>query len=336
MNEEINNPFSLHEEYDDSTPTIYQQPVKQFSRRVLVGAEEDVDYAPDTSIRILYNNKYRSYAAHKHAAMEVCIPIENDYKYIIGSKSYTIVPGDIFFIPPDTMHEVECENDGCRFIYLFNISFFSHLYEYHFLSDFLKGPHLINETTYPNLYGQIYSSFMAINDQYFMYENMILEMSIYSRLLKIFSLIASTSAQFNPIRAEESKKKGKYGKFKTLINHINSHYMDEISMEWAADYVGFSKFHFARLFKEYTDVTFYDYLLHRRMQAAKVLLADTSKTVTEIAFQSGFNNLTSFTRSFKNYTGLTPSQYRLNRAVAIPKATDEDDENDEEEAASEE
>ena len=89
--------------------------------------------------------------------------------------------------------------------------------------------------------------------------------------------------------------------------------MDEISLEWAADYVGFSKFHFARLFKEYTDVSFYEFVRHRRMQAAKVLLLDTDKTITEIAFQTGFNNLTSFTRSFKSATNLTPSDFRLTK-----------------------
>ena len=314
MNDEITNLGTPHDDYDESTPIIYQQPVKQFTRRVLSSQEEDVDYVPETSIRILYNNKLRSYAPHKHLALEICIPIENDYKYIISGKSYTIVPGDIFFIPPGLLHEIECENEGCRFIYLFDVSFLTHLYEYQFLADYLKEPHILNGTAYPNLYGQIYALFMEMNDQYFMYENMVLEMAIYSKLLKAFSLLASVSPQFNPVRTEDDKRKDRYAKFKALINHINSHFMDEISMEWAADYVGFSKYHFARLFKDYTDATFYDYLLHRRMQAAKLLLADTNKTVTEIAFQSGFNNLTSFTRSFKNVTGLTPSQYRMKKA----------------------
>lgn len=314
MNEEIiHSPeMNVHEEYDDTTPIIYNQPVKQFSKWVLHGDEEEVDFVPNTSIRIWYNNQYRNYPLHKHEAIEVCIPIENEYKYIVGSKSYTLVPGDVFIIPPGIPHEIECENEGCRFIYLFKISFLKELFEYSYLNDYFKEVHVINEANFSN-YGQIYSAFMWINDQYFTYENMVLEMPIYSKLLNILSLLVRTNPQFTPIRMEDSKSKDKYAKFKALINHINSHFMDEITLEWAADYVGFSKFHFTRLFKDYTDVTFYDYLLHRRMQAARVLLSDTNKSVTEIAFQSGFNNLTSFTRSFKKYTGLTPSQYRLSK-----------------------
>lgn len=309
--------------YDESTPIIYNQPVKQFSKRVLHGEDEDVEFVPDTRMRIWYNNQYKSYAPHKHDALEICIPIENEYKYIVGSKSYTLVPGDILFIPPGTLHEIECENEGCRFIYLFIIRFMEELHDFTYLTEFFKEPRLVNESTYPTVYGKIYEIFMGINDNYFLYENMVLEMPIYSRLMDIFSLLVTVNPQFTPIRLEDSKSKSKYVKFKSLINHINAHFMDELSLEWAADYVGFSKFHFSRLFKEYTDVTFYDFLLHRRMQAAKVLLTDTGKSITEIAFQSGFNNLTSFTRSFKNMTGQTPSDYRLQRQKDRPAVVEE-------------
>jgi len=296
--------------YDDTTPLIYSQPVRNFSKRVLHGEDEDVDLVPETNMRIWYNNQFGNFAKHKHDVLEICIPIENDYKYIVNGKNFVISPGDILFIPPETLHEIECQNEGCRFIYLFSIGFLKEFYEYSFLTDFFSEPKLINESTYPNLYGKIYSAFMAINDQYFMYTNMVLEMPIYAKLLEIFSLIASVHPQFSPIRTEDAKTKSKYEKFRSLINHINSHYMDEITLEWAADYAGFSKYHFSRLFKDYTDVTFSDYLMHRRMQAARILLTDTSNTVTEIAFQTGFNNLTSFTRSFRNATGKTPSEFR--------------------------
>lgn len=296
--------------YDDTTPLIYSQPVRNFSKRVLHGEDEDVDLVPETNMRIWYNNQFGNFAKHKHDVLEICIPIENNYKYIVNGKNFVISPGDILFIPPETLHEIECQNEGCRFIYLFSIGFLKEFYEYSFLTDFFSEPKLINESTYPNLYGKIYSAFMAINDQYFMYTNMVLEMPIYAKLLEIFSLIASVHPQFSPIRTEDAKTKSKYEKFRSLINHINSHYMDEITLEWAADYAGFSKYHFSRLFKDYTDVTFSDYLMHRRMQAARILLTDTSNTVTEIAFQTGFNNLTSFTRSFRNATGMTPSEFR--------------------------
>ena len=316
MNEDIIQNHGIRPGYDESTPLIYSQPVRSFSKRVLHGEDEDVDLVPETSIRIWYNNQFGNFSQHKHAVLEICIPIENEYKYIVNGKSYVITPGDILFIPPEMLHEIECQNEGCRFIYLFAVDFIKEFYEFSFLEEFFSEPRLVNDSTYPTIYGKIYSAFMAINDQYFMYTNMVLEMPIYSKLLEVFSLLAATNPQFAPIRTEDAKTKSKYEKFRSLINHINSHYMDEITLEWAADYAGFSKYHFSRLFKDYTDVTFADYLMHRRMQAAKVILSETPSTVTEIAFQTGFNNLTSFTRSFRNSTGMTPSEYRQSRQVA--------------------
>ena len=100
-----------------------------------------------------------------------------------------------------------------------------------------------------------------------------------------------------------------YEKFATLLTYIDSHYASEITLEQAASLVGFSKFHFSRLFKEFTNCTFYDYLSQTRIQAAKRLLP-TGASITDIAFQTGFNSLTSFCRCFKKYTDLSPSEYR--------------------------
>ena len=110
------------------------------------------------------------------------------------------------------------------------IDFLNQFFEYQFLTDFFREVRLVNESTYPSIYGKIYSTFMEINDQYFMYENMVLEMPIYAHLLNIFSLIISKNPQCSPIPLEDVKTKDKYVKFKALINHINAHFMDEISL----------------------------------------------------------------------------------------------------------
>ena len=99
-------------------------------------------------MRIWYNNQFGNFSAHKHDVLEICIPIENEYKYIVGGKSYTINPGDILFIPPGMLHEIECQNEGCRFIYLFVIDFLNQFFEYQFLTDFFREVRLVNESVY--------------------------------------------------------------------------------------------------------------------------------------------------------------------------------------------
>ena len=112
---------------------------------------------------------------------------------------------------------------------------------------------------------------------------------------------------FSP--TQSSHHQVNYDKFASLLSYMDEHYADDFTLDEAADFVGFSKYHFTRLFREYTGTTFLDYLTHKRVQAAQSLLA-SDLSVTEICFRTGFNNLTSFSRSFKKYTGMSPSDFR--------------------------
>lgn len=120
--------------------------------------------------------------------------------------------------------------------------------------------------------------------------------------------IISTKQTASPPSSSEHGKIN-YDKFSALLGYIDEHYSEDISLMDAASYVGFSKFHFTRLFHEYTGTTFYDYLLRRRIRAAQKMLG-TDLSVTEISYRCGFHNLTSFSRSFRSITGISPSAYR--------------------------
>ena len=56
-----------------------------------------------------------------------------------------------------------------------------------------------------------------------------------------------------------------------------------------------------------------DYINHKRVEEAKLYLQRGNKSITEIAFLVGFNDLNYFSRVFKKFTSLTPSQYMKNK-----------------------
>ena len=82
-----------------------------------------------------------------------------------------------------------------------------------------------------------------------------------------------------------------------------------------------SEAHFARSFKEAFGVPPHRYLLTRRIERAKALLRDTELPITEIAFQTGWNSLGTFTRTFRDVTGETPGELRA-REQATAHALD--------------
>jgi transcriptional regulator GlxA family with amidase domain len=74
---------------------------------------------------------------------------------------------------------------------------------------------------------------------------------------------------------------------------------------------GVSQAHFARSFRDAFGVPPHRYLLTRRIERAKALLRDTDLAITEIAFQTGWNSLGTFGRTFRDITGESPGELRV-------------------------
>jgi transcriptional regulator GlxA family with amidase domain len=77
-----------------------------------------------------------------------------------------------------------------------------------------------------------------------------------------------------------------------------------------------SEAHFARSFKEAFGVPPHRYLLTRRIERATALLRDTDLSITEIAFQTGWNSLGTFGRTFRDITGESPGELRAREKAA--------------------
>jgi len=79
---------------------------------------------------------------------------------------------------------------------------------------------------------------------------------------------------------------------------------------------GVSEAHFARSFKDAFGVPPHRYLLTRRIERAAALLRDTDLPITEIAFQTGWNSLGTFGRTFRDITGESPGELRAREKSA--------------------
>lgn len=132
-----------------------------------------------------------------------------------------------------------------------------------------------------------------------------------SLMLHFFAIIGRKLHQNAPHENISSlRQKEQQERFSMLCNYINAHCTEDLSLDELANEAGFSKYHFARLFKEITGTTCHNYLLGRRLLFAKPLLADFSLPITEVAMRSGFNSLATFNRIFKFQIGCTPSEFR--------------------------
>lgn len=84
----------------------------------------------------------------------------------------------------------------------------------------------------------------------------------------------------------------------------------DITLDKVANHVNISRSHFARQFRQHTGFSVIEYLLKVRCDAGAKLLASSNTDITEIAFASGFSNLSHFYRHFKRRFGITPGAFR--------------------------
>lgn len=91
---------------------------------------------------------------------------------------------------------------------------------------------------------------------------------------------------------------------------IDEHAAQPIDLDGAARQTGLSPFHFLRLFARIVGVTPHQYLVRARLRRAARLLADADSSITDIAYDVGFGDLSNFVRSFRRAAGASPSGFR--------------------------
>ena len=95
-----------------------------------------------------------------------------------------------------------------------------------------------------------------------------------------------------------------------VFDYMNENFQKEVTLGDVATIAGMTDASFSRFIKKRTGKTFIDSLNEIRLGHASKKLIDTTQTISEIAYQSGFNNLSYFNRVFKTKKNSTPKQFR--------------------------
>ena len=95
-----------------------------------------------------------------------------------------------------------------------------------------------------------------------------------------------------------------------VLDYIEGHLEEDLSLSLLAKEAGMSLFHFSRAFRQSSGQSPYQYVLHRRIERAKVLLRGGELTVGEVGLRTGFVQQNHFARLFQKKTGVTPTAFR--------------------------
>jgi AraC family transcriptional regulator len=116
----------------------------------------------------------------------------------------------------------------------------------------------------------------------------------------------------NP-RIREYRHKLSSRQLQRLTTFIQAHLDQNLSLEMLAHQIGFSPYHFARIFRQTTGESPHQFVLLQRLTAATRLLKETDLPLADVALRVGIPNQSHFTQAFKRRLGITPHAYRLER-----------------------
>lgn len=132
----------------------------------------------------------------------------------------------------------------------------------------------------------------------------------YQTIDEYMDVIRSWISRFDELIDDSDDENKNYIKIQSAIEYIKEHYDSDLNMAVVSNYVSMNYSLFSFTFKKYTGTNFVNYLKEVRIGEAKKLLQQTDMKIVEISSKVGYEHEKHFTRTFKNITGLTPSQYR--------------------------
>ncbi len=107
------------------------------------------------------------------------------------------------------------------------------------------------------------------------------------------------------------------GYIQQVLDYVEEHICETMTAKAIAEYVGFSKYYFHRIFYVYTGMQLMEYVRRRKMEHAMVDIAN-NQPVLQVALKYGYGSDRAFARAFKAQYGMAPSHYR-NRDVDLPR-----------------
>ena len=264
----------------------------------LNGIFETVNYKQSTSLKLYNNDEYEDYPPHWHTTMEIIMPTENIYTVECGNQTHILRENDIILICPCCIHTLYAPRTGRRIIFQPNTASLRFMKDIEPLLNILSPLILITPEDFPTIHGRIRELLIEIKEEYLSVASSFSEVMIYSKLLEIITLIGRNHAS----RAESGsaiigQQKEYMEKFLNICDYIEAHCSEDLNLDDIANMCGFSKFYFSRLFKQFTNISFYKYVNQKRITKATELLIDPKNSITDVALNCGFSSLSSFIRT---------------------------------------
>ena len=229
-----------------------------------------------------------SFPKHLHRSFELITVFSGSMTVTVDDREYCITPGEGVMIFPDRIHALESRESE------------------HMLVIF--SPDIVRA------YSAKHAEEMPVNAK-FMLPPYLIEQVLGLRegdsLVKMKAVLYSVCAVFDE-GAEYLKQKNRTNSLLyDIFSFIDKNFDSDCSLERLSAALGYNGSYLSKYFTDVLGTSYISFVNQYRVSKACYLLSNTEKTILDCAYECGYRSLRSFNRNFKEYAGVTPSEYRV-------------------------
>jgi AraC-like DNA-binding protein len=269
----------------------------------------------ETSIVHCYEFKQEHFTSpfHLHDEFELIVIVKSHFKLYVGSNVSNFSDGDVFFFAPGLPH---CFYNSKRYAEEEGLA---HAVVIHFKNDFLGSDFLEkSESAVLKKFMEKSKSGLQISNPSKVLVNRILDLSqkkSLERIIGLLSILNELSLKKSNKMCSSVMNTGVTGLYDSKIindvyKYVAENFQNVVDFSKAASVANMQKSAFCRYFKRKTKKKFTDFVNETRVMHAQKLLAETDKTILEIAFDCGYTNTSYFNRQFRKYKAVTPIEFK--------------------------
>lgn len=263
-----------------------------------------------TCLHFSKNENIKSHVWHYHPEIELIFVCGGSGKRQIGSNISYFTEGDLILIGSNLPHcGMTNENTNNKYEVVIQFS-----------QDFL-GSELWNAPEMNRIFQMLEAAKSGIvfgekvKNKLEPKIKALSESSYLDKLLKLIEILdeLAHTSDFKILNAAKyylQTQKEDNDRINLIFNHVKDNFKNQISLEDVAGLATMTVPSFCRYFKKITNKTFTQFVNEYRITHSLKLLAEQPMSITEICFESGFNNFSYFNKTFKEHTQKSPSQYR--------------------------
>lgn len=255
---------------------------------------------------------------HCHKEVEIIYMVSGTLEILYNHQTHKLQTGGVFIIAPYVAHAyLNPSNDCTRLVHVVDFTIVSTIN-----SDFTMAYDV--DPTLTSFFQQmaansinwpVESKDMIIGLLERMYkEYCVKEYAWEMAIMVLVSQILLVCLRQIP-RSEEVSKSKEIDRIQSILRYIASHFNTRIFLQECAEELKLNPSYLSRFFKKCMGITFQDYVKNSRIEKSKILLLSSQTPITEICYEAGFTDISTFNKLFRASVGCSPTRYRKDNTI---------------------